>query len=175
MRIHPQSGHIYTLIISTCPLFPYYLKNIISWFHHSIISPFAKSEQAPSGSLALIISWSKASWSLSTLALLGSLYYITSQKSPILILYDKCWHFSLICYCSLVPRSSNNSQTHFKFLLRKRSLLTPESLSYAAKQQVFYCWMNSNKISNYIYTFFNLWLTNVLFVIIIQSLKALTL
>ena len=42
-------------------------------------------------------------------------------------------------YCSLVPRSSNDSQTHFKFLLRKRSLLTPESLSYAAKQQVFYC------------------------------------
>ena len=42
-------------------------------------------------------------------------------------------------YCSLVSRSSNDSQTHFKFLLRKRSLLTPESLSYTAKQQVFYC------------------------------------
>ena len=47
-------------------------------------------------------------------------------------------------YCSLVPRSSNDSQTHFKFLLRKRSLLTPESLSYAAKQQVFYCCLSSN-------------------------------
>ena len=42
-------------------------------------------------------------------------------------------------YCSLVPRSSNDSQTHLKFLLCKRSLLTPESLSYTAKQQVFYC------------------------------------
>ena len=50
-------------------------------------------------------------------------------------------------YCSLVPRSSNDLQTHFKFLLRKRSLLTPESLSYAAKQQVFYCYVNSNEQS----------------------------
>ena len=50
-------------------------------------------------------------------------------------------------YCSLVPRSSNDSQTHFKFLLRKRSLLTPEPLSYAAKQQVFYCCVNSNEQS----------------------------
>ena len=51
---------------------------------------------------------------------------------------------SIASYCSLVPRSSSNSQTHFKFLLRKRSLLTPESLSYAAKHHVFYCWVNSN-------------------------------
>lgn len=53
-------------------------------------------------------------------------------------------------YCSLVPRSSNDSQTHFKFLLRKRSLLTPESLSYAAKQQVFYCCVYSNIFLFYI-------------------------
>ena len=32
-------------------------------------------------------------------------------------------------------------KTHFK------KILTPESLSYAAKQQVFYCWVNSNLLS----------------------------
>lgn len=37
----------------------------------------------------------------------------------------------MISYCSLVPRSSNDSQARLK-LLRKRSLLTPESCSYAA-------------------------------------------
>ena len=36
-------------------------------------------------------------------------------------------------YYSLAPRSSNDSQAHFKFLLRKRSLLTLESLFLRSK------------------------------------------
>ena len=35
-------------------------------------------------------------------------------------------------YCSLVPRSSNDFAGSLEILLRKKSLLTPESSSYAA-------------------------------------------
>ena len=42
----------------------------------------------------------------------------------------------------------------FEVLLRKRSLLTPESCSYAAWQQVSGCFMNSNKPPKKIINFF---------------------
>ena len=37
------------------------------------------------------------------------------------------------------PANCNIRSPHLKFCFAKGGLLTPESLSYAAKQQVFYC------------------------------------
>ena len=42
------------------------------------------------------------------------------------------------------PANCNIRSPHLKFCFAKGGLLTPESLSYAAKQQVFHCWVNSN-------------------------------
>ena len=47
---------------------------------------------------------------------------------------------ALLCYryCSLVPRSSNDSQANLKALLRKRSLLAPKSYSLNLLTQSFH-------------------------------------
>ena len=42
------------------------------------------------------------------------------------------------------PANCNLRNPHLKFCFAKGGLLTPESLSYAAKQQVFHCWVNIN-------------------------------
>ena len=44
------------------------------------------------------------------------------------------------------PANCNIRSPHLKFCFAKGGLLTLESLSYAAKQQVFHCWVNSNYI-----------------------------
>ena len=43
------------------------------------------------------------------------------------------------------PANCNIRSPHLKFCFAKGGLLTPESCSYAAKQQVFHCWLNSNE------------------------------
>ena len=43
-----------------------------------------------------------------------------------------------------VPANCNSRNPHLKLCFAKGGLLTPESLSYAVKQQVFHCWVNSN-------------------------------
>ena len=49
------------------------------------------------------------------------------------------------------PANCNLRNPHLKFCFAKGGLLTPESLSYAAKQQVFHCWVNSSDLIIYLH------------------------